>query len=82
MVTHHMHCEVRVHGAVAFTALPQVNNTISCTCLHQAGDGWRRGQGGKGEGAECEERGRDRGEAGIRQVPAIHELPKQHSKVV
>ena len=29
MVTHHMHCEERVHDAIAFTALPQVNDTIS-----------------------------------------------------
>ena len=50
MVTHHMHWKERVHGAVAFTALPQVNDTISCTCLHRAGDGWRRGQEGRGRG--------------------------------
>ena len=44
MVTHHMHCKERVHGAIAFTALPQVNDTISCTCLEEAGGGWRWGK--------------------------------------
>ena len=48
-VTHHMHCKERLHGAVPFAALPQVNDTISCACFEgevMDGGGDKEGRGG------------------------------------